>query len=466
MRLAPCALVAALGLLLGPACGAPSSAPLPAASDAPFELPPRSEADRLLLDAARIEPADPAAAEALYAQVVELRPLDSFAWSGRARCALARGDHEQAGRLARQAIRYGRVVNDVFAIQDSESTLGLVLLGQGRESDAHDVLLSAMLSSDGSQMGCAYQGLGELYAVLGAAAPATPLSHAEAIAAFEAGDPGRATAGLDRPARVGEDPATHAALRALMLLLDRRYDEARGLVAGLDGRAAAVVRGHLQVASQEHEAAERELTAAVEGWDEPRSGAEAFLRRMAWIGLGWASGNRGAWGEAAPWFERVLQERSDDRLGLLGQANALAWLGDAEGSEALLRRVLEAHPDDPYALAELAGIQLDRGELQAAEASYRAALETGGERYTCPWEGLGLVYLQQGRMAEAREHLEHAIAINPDIEYRKYNGLARIALAEGDIEEARRLLRRSIENYPADREAAELLERLDDRDLQ
>jgi tetratricopeptide (TPR) repeat protein len=460
MRLTSHALVVALGLLAG-ACGAPPTPTLPAASDGPFELAPRSEADRLLLDATRLEPTDPAAAEALYAQVVELRPLDSFAWAGRARCALARGDHAEAGRLARRAIRYGRVINDVFAIQDSDSTLGLVLLGQGREAAAHDMLLSAMLSSDGSQMGCAYQGLGELYAVLGGAAPHALRSHAEAIAAFEAGDPGRATAALDRPPRAGEDPATHAALRALMLLLDRRYDEARELVAGLDGRAVAVVRGHLQVAAQEHEAAERELTAAVQGWDEPQSGADGFLRRMAWIGLGWASGNRGAWREASPWFERVLEERADDRLGLLGQANALAWLGDAEGSEALLQRVLEAHPDDPYALAELAGIQLDRGELQAAEASYRAALKTGGERYTCPWEGLGLVYLQQGRVAEAREHLEHAVAINPNIEYRKYNGLARIALAEGDVEEARRLLLRSIENYPADPEAAELLKQID-----
>ena len=74
---------------------------------------------------------------------------------------------------------------------------------------------------------------------------------------------------------------------------------------------------------------------------------------------------------------------------------------------------------------------------------------------------MGLVYLQQGRVAEAREHLEHAVAINPNIEYRKYNGLARIALAEGDVEEARRLLLRSIENYPADPEAAELLKQID-----
>ena len=412
MRLAPLVLV--LGLLLGAGCGEPPVSQ-PVAVDGPFELPPRSEADRLLLDAARLEETDPEAADALYAQVVELRPLASFAWAGRARCALARGDRAEAGRLARRAMRYGRAINDVFAIQDSESTLGLVLLGQGRDSDAHDVLLAAMLSSDGSQMGCAYQGLGELYSLRGSAAPVAPLSHDEAIAAFEAGEPARAIAGLDRPARSGEDPTTHAALRALVLLLDRRYDEARELVGDDGGRPAAVVRGHLRVAAKEYEAAEAELTAALAGWDEPGSPADAFLVRMAWIGLGWAAGNRGDWSEALPWFERVLQQRADDRLGLLGKANALAWLGDAEGSEALLRQVLESWPDDPYALAELAGIQLDRGELEAAEASYRAALVTGAEQYTCPWEGLGLVYLQQGRLAEAREHLERAVAINPHI---------------------------------------------------
>jgi tetratricopeptide (TPR) repeat protein len=71
-----------------------------------------------------------------------------------------------------------------------------------------------------------------------------------------------------------------------------------------------------------------------------------------------------------------------------------------------------------------------------------------------------LLYLRQGKTAQAQQNFQKAIEINPSIEYKKYNGLAKIRLREGRIDEARRLLEQSVRNYPYDPEAKKLLQEL------
>ncbi len=63
---------------------------------------------------------------------------------------------------------------------------------------------------------------------------------------------------------------------------------------------------------------------------------------------------------------------------------------------------------------------------------------------TCPWEGLGLLYLTQDRRDEARETLERAAELVPWLEHDKYNGLARIYMDEGKLTRARSALDRSV----------------------
>ncbi|MCO4773868.1 MAG: tetratricopeptide repeat protein, partial [Deltaproteobacteria bacterium] len=419
----------------------------------PFELAPRGEADRLLLAAARSE--DPAEAELLYRQVTELRPFDPLAWGGLARAQVAQGNSAEAGRHARRAMRYARATNDVFAIQDSEQTLGLVLVQSGRADAAASVLMDSMFGSDGSEMGCAYQGLGELFARLETVRPRTPATAEEALDAFDRGRPDDVSSVAD-----GEGEAV-ATAQALGRLFERDIDGAERSLSSLAGPDRAVVEGHVLVARRRHDDARRLLSEALPTLEEAPRGD--VLRRLAWLGLGWAESNAGRYSQSLDWFDQLLAERPEHLLGLLGKANSLAWLGDGDGSEALLREVLAADPGNPYALAEIAGIQLDRGALDDAEASYRAAMETTGAGYTCPWEGLGLVYLQRGQLDEAAVHLEKAVAINPDIEFRKYNGLARIYLARGETERARQMLERSIANFPHDPEAKRLLDELGSR---
>lgn len=73
---------------------------------------------------------------------------------------------------------------------------------------------------------------------------------------------------------------------------------------------------------------------------------------------------------------------------------------------------------------------------------------------TCPWEGLGLLYLAQGRTEEARSTLETAVELVPHLEHDKYNGLARIHLDEGRFDAAREALERSVAITPDPRNDA------------
>ncbi len=81
----------------------------------------------------------------------------------------------------------------------------------------------------------------------------------------------------------------------------------------------------------------------------------------------------------------------------------------------------------------------------------QAAAKPGARRSpTCPYVGLGLLYLRQGERDDARAELETAVRLAPDVEHQKYNGLARLHIQQGEREEALRLLRRSVEVEPAE----------------
>ncbi len=81
---------------------------------------------------------------------------------------------------------------------------------------------------------------------------------------------------------------------------------------------------------------------------------------------------------------------------------------------------------------------------------------------TCPYEGLGLLYLSQGRHEDAKAMLTTAVDLVPHLEHGKYNGLARIHMESGDSEAARAMLERSVTITPdASNEAWRLLEQLD-----
>lgn len=167
-------------------------------------------------------------------------------------------------------------------------------------------------------------------------------------------------------------------------------------------------------------------------------------------------------------FNQILKDHKFDTLALLGKANSLVFLGDLEKAEKIYKEILNQSPENRHAIAELAGINLQRGNDKEAERLYHKAISVGGDQFICPYEGLGMLYLKTGRTEKAKKFFKKAININSDIEYKKFNGLAKIYIREGKLRKAEKLLRKSKENYPYDDEAEQLLEKIrtehDDQD--
>ena len=432
--------------------------------------------------AIRLDPSNQSAYLALYERVIERRPADSRAHSRLARGYLRLGHHERAGSLARKAVKLAQTANDVYAMQEARTTLGQVYLGQDRYDLAEAIFDRTVAHPDGTRLGCAYQGLGELYTDLAAG---DPLDEAEiagiadadeafdrALAAYGLGERRTAQA-LARRAEELEPRRCHRVFLGLLMLFEQRYDEALSIfeaesVPADEDPGPAVGLAHLDIVGRNHEAADRRLAGVVERWPAARveASAEPDYHRiavgLAHLGLGWVAANRNQHREAVARFDAVLASHPDDLLGLLGKANSLIGLGRLDEADALLERVLDLDPGNPYALAESAVIRYGLGDDRGAEERFEAALERG-TAYTCPYEGLGLVYLRQGRVDEARDHLERAVDLNPDIEYKKFNALARIYIDEGRFDDAEALLKTSIDNFPDDEEAHTLLQTLRER---
>jgi len=258
-----------------------------------------------------------------------------------------------------------------------------------------------------------------------------------------------------------------------MLLFSRRFDEAKEILVELRSQpqvavGAQVGLGHLAINERHYERATELLSGGLESAPSSLStGAGVaerysdFVYELACLGMGWSAANRNEHVRAVSWFDRILARQPDDLLGMIGRGNSLIGLNLLDDAARVLELVLESHPENPYAHAELAMIRLKKGQDQAAEHGFRSALAKDDRNYTCPYEGLGLLYLRQGRTEKARENLERAIEINPDIEYKKYNGLARIHMSEGNYEAAAKLLRKSQENFPHDGEALQMLKEIE-----
>ncbi len=288
------------------------------------------------------------------------------------------------------------------------------------------------------------------------------------LAAFVEGRYRRAHVHLNR-VRAKDLRGQAMVVRGFMLLLEKKYAGADTLFSGARAAGgetgAEVGLGHVAIIRKDFAAARRLLApavvsgeqalAALEG--EAASGHVEVTYRMACLGMGWLDANTGRHRQALSYFERILKHDDADVFALLGKGNSHNALGQLKQAEGALRQVLKLKPGNRFALAELALVMFNRGKDGESERLFRAALARDPTRYTCPHEGLGMIYLRAGKLAKARESFSRAIKINPDIEYKKFNGLARILIREGAHARARVLLRKSMINYPHDDEAKKLL---------
>ena len=302
--------------------------------------------------------------------------------------------------------------------------------------------------------------------------PSTPADRLRmALAAFSDDNFEKAEAVIDRALKAGGATGKLEVVKGFILLLQKRYPEAEKLFASagaVDSKdhGARAGLGHLAIIRKKYDQARALLDpgilsmgAKLERMSESE-GANSYLwlsYRMSCLGMGWVSANTGKHAAALVYFDRILDKDPDCTFALLGKGNSLNAMGKLDRAEKYLSRVLALDPKNRFAMAELALVKYNRGQDAESERLFKAALQGDPRKYTCPHEGLGMIYLRAGKLDKARASFRKAIKINPDIEFKKFNGLARILIKEGKYAPARKLLRKSMDNYPHDDEARKLL---------
>jgi protein O-mannosyl-transferase len=153
--------------------------------------------------------------------------------------------------------------------------------------------------------------------------------------------------------------------------------------------------GHALSERGDHEAAIREyrLALALVG-DAPRS--EALVLRN----LSAALASQGRWDEAEDALRRGVERDPANADVLVNLAIALARKGDLDGAEGWVRRALAVRPGDGQALHLLGTVLLRRGDASGAlgplEQAVRADPEDGLRRFN-----LGVAQERMGRLADA-----------------------------------------------------------------
>jgi tetratricopeptide (TPR) repeat protein len=401
---------------------------------------------------------------ALWERSLALDPRDAESNLEVARLRADAGRYAEAEELAVKAAKYGQARNNVWVIKEARTLLAGVELRRGDGDAASELFRSGVGEwdgthpSDGTHYGCAYQAFGELYGALAAGAgDGATQGHAAAVDAFVTGRTDHLPGWADAPG----DDAERWSLRALLLLHERAYDRVDGLLAappvGVTASEVAVVEAHLAIVRHDFVGALAAADEAARGVPPGDPARARLLARSVDLAHGWARSNRDEHPAAVGAFGRLVAREPDDLLGLVGLGNSLLALERLDEAEAAFDAVLARDPDNRFALAERAMVHFVRGQDERAEAGFLAAMERAANTYTCPYEGLGLLYMRQGRAGEAERLFERAIEINPTIEYRKYDELARIRIAAGDLRGAEALLKQSLSNHPDGPDAKAML---------
>ncbi len=148
----------------------------------------------------------------------------------------------------------------------------------------------------------------------------------------------------------------------------------------------------------------------------------------------------------------------------LNPGNALAWdsLGESyravkrqAEAEAAYRRAIQLDPTYAWPYHNLALVQVEQQQCEAALSLYRQAIERHGsdQDRAVSWNNLGKVYYALGHRAEAMAAYEQAMKLDPAYAW-PYNNLGVVYANQGDYEAALTLYRQAIARHNFDREEA------------
>ena len=141
----------------------------------------------------------------------------------------------------------------------------------------------------------------------------------------------------------------------------------------------------------------------------------------------WLAG-RGRVPEAMAHFETSLRIRPDNVPTLLNLSQIEEQRGRPAEAAERLRAALLIDPKETVALVNLATLDAKAGRLEEARAGFAEALRIGSPDDYLAHNGLGVVLLRQGKIAEASDHFREALHLRPDFAPARKN-LERVAAA-------------------------------------
>jgi choline-sulfatase len=153
--------------------------------------------------------------------------------------------------------------------------------------------------------------------------------------------------------------------------------------------------------------------------------------------------------EAAEAFKQALTLKPDDDIALGNLAGVLMAHGkqrDALAALEVFRSALRLNPKNPQSWFQLATLYLDLGRLAEARSSFSEALAVNPKQ-AAALNGLGAIAFQDGDLSKAESLVRQALALEPRLRTATYN-LARIQEAKGDPGAAEGLYRAELETYP------------------
>ena len=442
----------------------------------------------------------------LYLKILKMTPEDTVSQMALCEAYLQGTQLKKAEECLIQAYKLGKKTGDGYTWRRAMEQRGRLLMNEGELEKAEEIFKEATsgledFNEKNIVFGCPYEALGQLYHKLGKfdkmieqykkAADNEPqnaiMQEKSAMALYKTGYSKEALHYINRAIARRPSPYSHV-LKGFIFISLKEHTKAKDEFeaaqapqaakhAGLgdvgDPEASANIGlGHLCIARKNYDKAlsflkpifeiEKELLLFSPGhaFDNSRNIPYKWLIGFASLGMGWIDANQGRHEKALVYFDAILNHRPNMMLALLAKANTLVNLKRLDEAKEIYEHILTIDPNNKYAHAELGIVALNKDNFAQAEKYFKKSLELDSEGYTCPYEGLGLMYYRRGKVEKAKTNLEKAIEINPNIEFKKYNALARIYLKEGKIGKARELLEKSIENYPHQSEAKELLSKI------
>ena len=152
---------------------------------------------------------------------------------------------------------------------------------------------------------------------------------------------------------------------------------------------------------------------------------------------------------AAEAYKRALALKPDDDIALGNLAGVLMAHGkqqDALAALEVFRRALAVNPKNPQSWFQLATLYVDLGRLEEAKKSFGEALAVNPKQ-AAALNGLGAIAFQVGDLPNAEALVRQALELEPRLRTGAYN-LARIREARGDAAGAETLYRHELLTYP------------------